>query len=58
MTNRERLQRAWRDIQIVSSDEAISPTPYSHLLGAIADLEAASQFVLDMNERDGVKVAR
>lgn len=52
MTNRERLERAQRDLDRVAMDEAISPTPYSHLRTAIFLLDDAKKFVLDMNERD------
>lgn len=55
MTNRERLQRALRDLEKVAADEAISPTPYSHLLTAATEVRIAGAFVLDMRERDGVR---
>lgn len=54
MTNRERLKRALRDLEQVSRDEAISPTPYMHLRTACREAESAGQFALDMAERDGL----
>lgn len=55
-TNRQTLYRIVREIQGVADDEAISPTPYDHLYQAIASLNRAAEFVLDMNERDTGKV--
>lgn len=55
MTNRKRLQRALRDLERVAQDESISPTPYEHLLTAATEARKAGQFVLDVNERDGMK---
>lgn len=53
MTNRERLERVLRDLDLISQDEAISPTPYSHLRSALFLAQQAKEFVLDMRERDG-----
>lgn len=52
MTNRQRLLRAVNDLGRIKQDPAVSPTPYSHLADAQAAIILASQFVLDVDERD------
>lgn len=54
MTNRERLERVLRDLDRIARDEAISPTPYSHLRTALFEAQKATAFALDMAERDGI----
>jgi hypothetical protein len=58
VTNRQRLQRALRDLDRVARDDAISPTPYSHLHTAIHEAQKAAAFALDMQERDGLQAAK
>ena len=50
MTNRERLQRAVKDIEIVQSDAAISASPFCLLEDALRAVREAAGFVLDSDE--------
>ena len=53
-TNREKLAAMIPEILAIGDDDAISPTPFEHLHRAVIELRAAMQFVLDIDEQDGV----
>lgn len=55
MTKRDRLARVMGDLDKIMQEPGISPTPYSHLRTALFECQKAGQFVLDVNEQDGVK---
>ncbi len=54
MTNRERLTQIVEELESVKREEAISPTPYSHLDHAAQEIRRAMQFVLSIEERDHI----
>lgn len=54
-SNRDKLAQAKRLIREVSTDEAISPTPYAALMEAVERIEFAARFALSLTERDTAK---